>query len=197
VALYSTFIQQNDIISLHHDWVMRGIEGAAWCSAGGGAELESMERAYIGYGDLHSLLGMFGLSEWNLHLSLLVLFALGYWIYVHRSVDLWLLLGVAAIISRFWTYHRVYDDLLMLLPMIALFRIIKSNSASRIIQTLSGILLVSAVLAAIIPASLRLQPPPVEYLFKIGQTIDRIIVLVFFLYHAWQEKKRNLMNSTF
>jgi hypothetical protein len=45
-------------------------------------------------------------------------------------VILWLLLGVTALVARFWTYHRWYDDLLILLPMIALFRIAQQRPSA-------------------------------------------------------------------
>jgi hypothetical protein len=48
--------------------------------------------------------------------------------------DLWLLLGVTAIVARLWTYHRRYDDLLLLLPMITLFRITKQPCYSDIVR---------------------------------------------------------------
>ena len=40
-----------------------------------------------------------------------------------RRRDLWLLAGVAAIVARLWAYHRWYDDLLLWLPLVALWRL--------------------------------------------------------------------------
>ena len=63
------------------------------------------------------------LLKWQTPASLLVLFLLGCWTLRHRAGDVGLIFGVTAIVARFWTYHRVYDDLLILLPMVALFPI--------------------------------------------------------------------------
>jgi hypothetical protein len=81
--------------------------------------------------NLHVWLGMLGLQEWILPASLLVWLVLGFWIHQHRDADVWLLLGVAAIVACFWTYHRWYDDVLLLLPMVALFRRWQASCSAR------------------------------------------------------------------
>jgi len=50
---------------------------------------------------------------------------LGLWTQLHRRVDPWLLLGVAAPVAGFCTYHRLYGDVLVLLPMVPLFHVAK------------------------------------------------------------------------
>jgi len=55
----------------------------------------------LGYGSLHGWLHALGLERWNLLASLVVLLALGGWTYRHRHDDLWLLLGVTALVARF------------------------------------------------------------------------------------------------
>jgi len=112
LTLLSASFQEAGLVTLFHDWLARGSE---------------MVVHQAGQFNLHALLTLLGLGEWVLSASFLVLLLLGLWVYFNRHVDLWLLLGVTAILARLWTYHRWYDDLLILLPMLALFRIAKSD----------------------------------------------------------------------
>jgi len=77
-----------------------------------------------GYGSVHDLMLPLGVNpRLNMVASVLILAALGAWTFAYRRIDLWLLLGVTALVARFWTYHRWYDDLLLLLPLVSLFRV--------------------------------------------------------------------------
>lgn len=84
-----------------------------------------------------------GLSHWSTMLSLVLLAVLGAWMYIHRSVDLWVLLGVTGVMARFWTYHAWYDDILLLLPLLALYLIAKNDERWRLIgyATAGGLML--------------------------------------------------------
>lgn len=93
-----------------------------------------------GYGTVHDLFSSLGLRSWNLWVSLVILVLLGIWIYRHRHVDLWVLLGATAIVARMWIYHRWYDDLLFLLPLICLFRITRSPQYSLWEKNTAGVL---------------------------------------------------------
>ncbi len=142
------------------------------------------------YSDLPVLLVTLGLQKLILPVTLLVLAAQGLWTFRHRNGDVWILLGVAAIVARFWTYHRWYDDLLILLPMIALFRIAKQkpsvNTNGR--EVVSGLLLAITLLATLAPGGLYLFPPPWNSLYAVGQSVIWVIVLIFLFYQAQYEK---------
>jgi hypothetical protein len=76
---------------------------------------------------------------------------------------LWLLIGVTAIVARFWTYHRPYDDLLMLLPAIALFSIGEAaRGATPPSTSIAGALLIVVVATSLTPirfvTSSKFQP---------------------------------------
>jgi glycosyl transferase family 87 len=129
---------------------------------------------------LHSVLAALRLGNWSLLASLLVLIALGVWIYRHRQRDLWLLLGVTAFVARFWTYHRWYDDLLILLPMIAFFRVAKQPSSGEG-GVVAGVLLTATLLVMLAPGGLYLFPPPWNLLYETGQIIVWIIGLIVLL----------------
>jgi hypothetical protein len=102
--------------------------------------------------NLQRLLFMAGLNGWFLPAALGLLMATGYWVYRHRTVDVWLLLGVTALVARFWTYHRRFDDLLILFPMLALFRLAEASDqdeSGRILPAMLGVLIGALLLAPV------------------------------------------------
>ena len=141
-----------------------------------------------GYADLHSLLASTGLAHWSLPASSVVLTPLGLWVYRHRHKDVWLLLGVTAFVARFWTYHGWYDDLIILLPMVALFRIAKQEPANGLGILASGILSITLLLM-LAPGGLYLLPPPWKMLYVTGQIVVWMIGLIALLYLTQRENK--------
>src|SRR5690606_10035778 len=72
--------------------------------------------------NLHLLLATVGLEAWTTPATLAVMLALAVWAYRYRGADPWLLLGVAALVARFGTHGRLYDDALLILAALAAFR---------------------------------------------------------------------------
>jgi hypothetical protein len=182
LSLFAVSFQEADIMTLVRGWLARSSEIAVGPGQGNVA-------------NLHVWLGNLALEQWILPTSLIVLLALGFWIYRYRHVDLWLLLGVTAYVTRFWTYHRWYDDLLILLPMVALFRIAKQPAACEGADIVAGILLAVTIVAMLAPGGLFLFPPPWNLRYVTGQIIVWIVGLIFLLYQAWQIKKHRLMDG--
>jgi hypothetical protein len=137
LTVFAVFFQRMEFTVLLREWLVRATEAAEG-----------------GYGDLHVCLFTVGLGEWILPASLIALAALGLWVYRHRDGDYWLLLGVTALFARFWTYHRLYDNLLILLPMIALFRIAKRGPSVHGEDVVAGLLLAATTLIMLAPARL-------------------------------------------
>lgn len=108
---------------------------------------------FPGTRNLHAVLVAFGLEKWMALSSALAFAALGAWTYLNRYSDRVALIGVAALVARMWTYHRVYDDALILLPELALFRIAKHNFELGQ-RTIAGGLLILSALAMLCPARL-------------------------------------------
>lgn len=155
---------------------------------GGWLERSTAVAATRGYSNLHIWLGTLGLGEWILPASLLVVAALGLWVYQHRKGDFWLLLGVTALVARLWTYHQVYDDVLVLLPMIALFRIAKREASPQGAGVAAGLLLAATILSMLAPARLEHFPPPWSLMFKGGHTLVWVAVLGFLLDRARRDR---------
>ena len=145
------------------------------------------EARLHGYANIHSWLAAAGLQSWNLPASLVLLFGLGYWIYCNRNKELWLLLGVTAIVSRIWTHHPVYEDLLILLPMVTLLRITGRSSRSDGSDVTAGILLAVSWFALLAPATMRLWPAPWNFLFTGGEAAIWLTILVFLLIQAHRQ----------
>jgi len=142
-----------------------------------------------GHANLHVWLESLGWRQWSIPGSLLVLAILGGWTYSHRRTDLWVLIGVAALAARFWIYHRWYDDLLILLPMIALFRIAGRGRSVYGIDVWAGVLLGMAILVSIAPGGLYLLPPPLNGIYVSVQIAVWTTTLIFLVACARLEKR--------
>lgn len=196
LAAIAAHFQSGNLISLHADWLTTAAAGAAWGSSGGGGDTGDRATGLgvgVGYGNVHDWLGAIGWGHLNTPVSLAILFGLGYWTYHYRAVDMWIGLGVTAIVARLWTYHLVYDDLLILLPMITLFRLAKQSSMGWVRQQISGGLLAISLMAALVPASVRLRPPPWNGLFTGGQTVIWLLMLFFLVYLAEWYRRQNFV----
>jgi hypothetical protein len=176
LTLFAVTFQNPSLPTLLRDWLAR----------------VSILAMTGGYADLHSLLATLRLDNWSLFASSLVLSALGVWIYLHRKKDIWLLLGVTALVARSWTYHGWYDDLLILLPMVALFRVAKRAPVVKE-GVIAGALFAITLLVMLAPGGLFLFPPPWNTLYMVGQIIVWIIGLIFLLALAQREKRSTQM----
>jgi len=128
-----------------------------------------------------------GSGEWLNPFSLFVLAILGFWSYRHRHVDLWILLGVTALVARFWTSHYWYNDLLILLPMVTLFRLAKRERSTDSGNLVAGVLLACTMLTMLAPGGLYLFPAPWNKMYVVGQKLIWIVMLIFLLDRARRE----------
>jgi hypothetical protein len=79
-----------------------------------------MAAGYLGYGNLHRLLALAGHLDWLLPATAVVVAAFLAFAWRYRQARFPLLLGCAAVVTRVSTYHQRYDDLLLVLPLVAL-----------------------------------------------------------------------------
>lgn len=133
--------------------------------------------ARYGYANLHQWMDALGVGRWIPQGSLLVLVLLGAWILRHRGGPFWPLLGVTSIVARVWTYHALYDDVLLLIPLLALFRVARDGPGRQ--GRVAGFLLLLGWASALLPARLLTAPPPWDLAFRLGQTAVWMAVLVF------------------
>ena len=115
ITLLSGSFQESDIVAFLQDWLASS------------REILMHDAILWSHGNLHSLLATFGLERWTPVSSLIVLTALGLWMYFNKKTDIWLLIGITASVSKFYTYHGWYDDAILALPMVCLFRMSKED----------------------------------------------------------------------
>jgi len=171
LTLFAVTFQHSPLTTLLSDWRVRSSSVAVTPGQGNVA-------------NLHLWLGSLGLEHWILPASLAVWLALGLWIQRRRHTDLWVLLGVTALVARFWTYHRWYDDALLLLPMIALFRAAKGGRSDDGGDLAAGMLLALMLIMMVAPGGLFLLPAPWNTVYLVGQIIVWILVLGFLVLRA-------------
>jgi hypothetical protein len=136
-----------------------------------------------------------GLEEWVSLGSVVFLGILGIWVNGNRHADLWILLGVSGIVARLWTYHRMYDDLLILLPMIALYRVAKQGYQVNRGSGIAGILFVCGWIGLEMPGTLGRMSFPWNLPYDIGQTIIWSAMLVFLIIYARQTKRPTVVEQ--
>jgi hypothetical protein len=136
------------------------------------------------HANLHAWLAARGLNRWIQPASLALFGGLGVWVYGHRRCDVWLLAAVAAMTARFWTYHGWYDDLLLVVPLVTLFRTARPSPAGTPGDPAAGILFAVTLLTLMAPGGLYLFPRPWNQAYVALQTVVWIALLLFLLSRA-------------
>jgi hypothetical protein len=173
LTLVAAWFQPDGVLVLFSDWMKLGLA----------------ESAGFGYANLHGWLDAVGLQRWDLLASFLALAGLSAWVCRHRQADAWLLIGATALVARLWMYHQLYDDVLILLPMIVLFRIAKRAASPGARDLLAGVLLAVTTAAMLIPTRFSLAGSPWQPLFSGVHAAVWLAVLIFLLRQASLESK--------
>jgi hypothetical protein len=142
----------------------------------------------FGHAHLPRLLGQWNIGAWHGLASLVAVALLGLWVLRFRRADRWLLLGVAALVARFAFYHRWYDDVLVLLPLLALFRIARDGNGRRDLDLLAGALFTATLLLMLAPGGVYALPPPWNDLWVNVATTVWIADLAFLVYVARHDR---------
>ena len=172
LTFVASAFQSEGAVALFGEWLRRASRGAAVGSQQGG------------YANVHTWLALLGFERFNLIASFMLLALLGFWTYRHRRADPWILLGVTAIVARLWTYHRIYDDVLLLLPGVALYRIATERTSRDAEGLGAGALLGATAFAMLAPARLLISPHPWDILFRGGHVLLWAGALVFLMARA-------------
>ena len=184
LTVFAASFQQATVIQQLRDWM----NVARTVSARGGD-----------YANVSAWLNGAGLARLVPAVSLVVFLALGIWLYRYRYVDLWVRLGVVAIVTRFWSYHRLYDDVLIVLAFVALWRIATAvpgkadpvdphsvDIAGRVghDRAVSATLIATSMLFILLPARLGTGPEPWHQIFDISHVVTWLAMLAFLLWFA-------------
>jgi hypothetical protein len=174
LTIWACAFQQQGIIYMMQDWLSNS------------TNILSGSGFHNSNASIHSLLAGLGLGTSVPFVSTILLAGLGVWIYRFRRVDPWLLMGVAALISRFYTYHGWYDDVLIFLPMIAVFRQVKIGGMTSTSQVIAVTLLLAGLVFMIAPGGLYLLPQPWSQLYTQIQVGIWILILGFLGHRTWK-----------
>ena len=98
--------------------------------------------------------------------SLLVLAAFATWLFKHRTGDRWLLIGAASLVSRLWTVHRIYDDVVVAPSFVALFRLAADSSREAALRGHAARLFWANAVASLLPVG-RSAVLPVLWLLSL------------------------------
>jgi len=216
LTLWASAFQDESAITLMRQWFSQAEVGAEFgAQAGGYANQNSLLAWLEANTNINNfpLFNFVGDFELNTPLTLGILVALGLWICWHRNIEIWVLLGVCAVVARLWTYHRIYDDMLILLPTIAVFQIYKqlhplrlksqtpgvfssqkNNTAPFLLRSLqinhiAYLILGIAYLAAVMPANLLEIKGPISIMFQTFQMFTWLALLGFLVYWAWGNRR--------
>lgn len=173
-------------VTLFQAWLTAGMSGIEYGST---AEtyIPEVQEYVIGYGSLfsnisiHSVLSFYNLGHWNKFASLAVLAALGLWLLRYRNRDIWILASLAALVSKFWTYQGWYDDLVLIIPLIALYRIWISGSASNYWRARARDLFALVFVFTLAPGGIYLFPAPFNLIYLLLQTLVLALVATLML----------------
>lgn len=132
------------------------------------------------YGDVHVWLNNVGLIAWAFPVSALLLLVLGGWTFLNRRADIWILLAVAGIVARLWTYHQWYDDALLLPALLALYRIARAALPGNT-GLAAGVLLGLNLLFMLAPGGLHVLPYPLNVVYTSVQSLLWLAMLAFLM----------------
>ena len=194
LTLFSTVFQPefDGPIHLFKAWLNMGMAGVYYGATPyveyeGGGSIASSVTAHSAIGWLNfDQLDFVEFSGWNQSVSLAMLFVLGIWTYRNRDRNIWILASVAAIVSKYWTYHGWYDDLVLLVPMLVLFQLSHWESRSQPVdkqinkkRTYARVLFVAMFVVMLAPGGSYLFEQPWRSLYLILQTVVIFSTLLF------------------
>jgi hypothetical protein len=156
-----------------------------WIRCGGDGALYGSEHG--GVLNLHTLITDMEWDEWALPSSIAFLILIGWWVRRHRHADVWVLMGACAFLARIWTYHRWYDDLMLVLAQIALLKqLVKREQGGQSAQNSPwASLLVLMVISLLAPGGRHLVP---EHWLGTWENTQGVLWL-FTLWHLARQAK--------
>jgi len=158
-----------------------------WLMKASGAAAHGAVRGAVA--NQSTLLMSMGMKAWLIPMGLLGVLVMGCWMYMHRRVDHWILLGVFGLLTRLGFYHRWYDDMLILPAMIALYIVAKQGTVRGIQDVIAGLLFAILLLTMLAPGALYFLASPYNTYATYFQVSIWSTTLVFLLSQAWATRK--------
>jgi hypothetical protein len=174
LTLAATAFQEGSVLDLVAMWLGR----------------EDVMNLPMGSVNTYLWLHWLGVQGSMLPASLVWLAALCVWTWRHRRIDPWLVLGVAGLVGRLWIHHRAFDDVLLVLPALALVRILTGTPSRAGPAALGALLLVGSIyLLGHAPWSwVNGQSYPLWLVTEVGRTVAWTGALGFLLWQAHHDR---------
>lgn len=171
LTAFASLFQPGSIIAQMLQWYGRASREAGLSSA-------------QAHANIHSWLGSLGLQRLNLPVSLLILALLGVLLHVYRRSDVWIRLGMAAVVARIWSHHYRYDDMLLIIPLIALIRLAMRAEGAKEGKGAAMLMVLLLGFSLLAPARLMFLARPWTSLFESTQTLIWLASLAYLVYRA-------------
>lgn len=133
----------------------------------------------LGYGSLNDVLLWLQLPNLDAVGSLVILGLFGLWVWRRRDASPWLLVGVAAVVSRLWMYHNWYDDLILLPALVPLYRLARNRLNLPTVSRTAGVLLGALIILSVAPGGHYVLPEPLRSLYLATLTLIWIAIMVW------------------
>lgn len=178
VTLIAAVPQGRSPVTLAFEWLSR----------------EEIMNLPLGSVNVYLWLHWIGFEGSMIPVSLVILIAASVWAWRYRLAPSWLLIGAAALVSRLWIHHRAFDDVLLIVPAIALFQAAKTMPAAKMTSDRRGVATVATAL--LLAAVYVLGHAPYAYLsgehsgrwlfIEVARTIVWLAVLGVLMWHVHQ-----------
>ncbi|HSJ07813.1 MAG TPA: hypothetical protein VK936_14000 [Longimicrobiales bacterium] len=138
-----------------------------------------------GHTNIHKAMAVLGMERAMLPVTAAILLATGWWIFRRRDADVWILLGVAALVAQLSVHHRLYDHLLILVPTITLLRLAWGGARPPALSDpAAGVLFAIVWFTLHLPPSMIAGPSALSALVESGQAVAWVACLAFLVRRA-------------
>lgn len=187
LTLAASIPQKLGPIDLMASWVDRAMVGSRYGSTLGEGSIQKVitgdgasEILRITSINLHSMVTSLGYGSYLAWTTPIAMALLGFWVWCHRKGSVWILIGVTAVVARFSLYHAWYDDVLLLLPFVALIRIFRGEGdLTPRFRSIAGILSGLLLLSLLAPGGVYALPYPWNNAFAVIQTVTWFVIVLF------------------
>jgi hypothetical protein len=169
ITYVAAVFQDRPVLALLLDWLGR----------------EDIMNLALGSVNVYLWLHWSGIDGSMLAASVVMLGAFGLWAWRYRHVAPFHVLGVSAIVSRLWIHHRAFDDVVLVVVAVVLFRIAR-EAWGRGREATVAVLLLGAIYAlGHAPYAYLSGERPVLWLVtEVGRTVAWLAALGFLVWHA-------------
>jgi hypothetical protein len=155
----------------------------------GRARTSTLAASSQSHANIASWLHGLGLESLNLPLSVAAVALLAALLYAFRRSDVWLRLSLAAVVARFWSFHFRYDDMLLVIPLIALIRVVARWRTGTRPETAALAMTALLGLSLMVPARVLMPGGRWTAIVESGQTFIWLAAAAYLAFRARREHR--------